>query len=103
MLADAPAVVAGFAALEIARGLINSLDVGGFLTQDQLILAHKNEAVLPIDKVPGIIREAIGGSEKQAGRLQRRTNSYSAEINIGGDMARRTSRHTALKERQGWI
>jgi TP901 family phage tail tape measure protein len=68
LIADLPALAAAYVGLEGLKGYVNSLDVGGVLKKDQMILAHKNETVIPFEKAPAFFAEAVNqgaGSGRQ--------------------------------------
>lgn len=51
LITDAPLLAAAFAGLEIARGVVNSFEVGSpFIPRDQYARLHKGEAVLTADQ-----------------------------------------------------
>lgn len=63
-----PLLLAGTAALEAARGAINSLDVGGVIKSDQLIMAHQDETIIPFDKAPAFFASAVNqGAGQKSG------------------------------------
>jgi len=59
LLKDAPLLALAGIALEGARAYINSLDAGGVLRSDQMIMAHADETIIPFDKAPEFFAEAV--------------------------------------------
>lgn len=68
LITDAPLLLLALTAAEGARALVNSLDTGGVLKQDQLIMAHKDETVIPFDKAPAFFAEAVNKGAGSGGR-----------------------------------
>lgn len=56
---DAPLIAAAYVALEGAKAYINSLDTGGVVVGDQMIMAHDRETVIPYEKAPAFFAEAV--------------------------------------------
>lgn len=59
LITDAPLIAGAYLALEGAKAYINSLDTGGVLKTDQLIMAHKDETVIPFREAPKFFAEAV--------------------------------------------
>jgi hypothetical protein len=84
MIADAPALIAGFTALETGRAVINKTHTGGIVGQEVPIIAQRGEMFLNSDQQSNLfkmIAENKGGRGNQTIILQIGRKQLRAEIN----------------------
>lgn len=101
LIADQPLIAAGFFALETGRAIINSLAVGGVVKQDQLIMAHAKETVIPFREAPAFFAEAVNQGAGTGARSSQRKKYQEPErvIATGQSVVMRDSTFRSLQNR----
>lgn len=86
-IADAPLTVAAYAALEAARGMVNSFAIGTpFVPRNQLAFLHEKEAVLNPTQAEEWRRDQMGKSRgEKNGALGRKRQTIEGKILVSVD------------------
>jgi hypothetical protein len=106
LITDAPLIAAAYVALEAAKSYVNSLDSGGVVLGDQLIMAHDRETVIPFDRAPAFFAEAVnqGAASRDSSRSVYRpeaTSSTAARVRVSfGDMRSALRRNEIRQSRR---
>ena len=106
LIKDAPLLAGALIALEAGRGILNSLDVGGYLREDQMIRAHADETVIPLRQVPSIWAETIdraGGGARTTTRAPYHVPTAAemrGSVSVSYDNLSRGSRNARIKQQR---
>ncbi|MAT39247.1 MAG: hypothetical protein CL946_06560 [Ectothiorhodospiraceae bacterium] len=103
LAADTALLASAVVALEAAKGYIASLDSGGVVMGDQLIMAHDRETVIPFDKAPAFFAEAVNrgagrGANTRTPYRPDRPQRTTGRVNIHVSNFNRAQDSLALRE-----